>query len=113
MKRYLDLRNSSYNNYCDEIDSHYMVEIPEDGKPYGLVEGIAVDISKTSEYQSKVTQQENEIKIADFKSQIEELDIKRIRAIAEPQLKDADSGQTWLEYYTEQIVAIRAQISSL
>lgn len=113
MKRYFDLRNSSYNNYCDDINPEYMVEIPNDTKPYGLVEGVVVDISQAQEYLSKIVQKEKETQIEDLKSQIEEIDQKRIRALAEPQLKDAQSGQTWLEYYTQQIVALRAQIAGL
>lgn len=46
-------------------------------------------------------------------SQIKELDEKRIRALAEPSLKDAESGQTWLEYYTSQVISIRAEIAEL
>ena len=46
-------------------------------------------------------------------SNLFEIDFKRIRAIAEPQLKDEVSGQTWLEFYTNQISDLRAQISAL
>lgn len=113
MKRFFDLRNNSYNNYCDDINPEYMIEIPDNTKPYGLVEGAVVDISHSQEYLSEIAQKEKEIQIEDFKKQIEEIDKKRIRALAEPQLKDAETGQTWLEYYTQQIIAIRAQISSL
>lgn len=113
MKRYFDLRNNSYSNYCDDINLEYMVEIPDNGKPYGLVDGAVVDISQAQGYLSQVAQKEKEIQIEDLKSQIEEIDKKRIRAMAEPQLKDADSGQTWLEYYTQQILALRAQIAGL
>lgn len=72
-----------------------------------------VDISGSGEYQAKVFQAEKKIKTAELQAQIDEIDAKRIRAIAEPQLKDAQSGQTWLEYYTLQIQAIRNQIASL
>lgn len=58
-------------------------------------------------------QKQNESTKAELQAQINELDLKRIRAIAEPSLKDTESGQTWLEYYTEQIVVLRSQISNL
>lgn len=62
------------------------------------------------EHQSWIIEKEKDSKIEELTKQIRDLDIKRIRAIAEPQLKDAESGQTWLEYYTEQIMALRAQL---
>lgn len=58
-----------------------------------------------------IEQKEKEIKKNALQKQIDEIDKKRVRAIAEPQLKDAESGQTWLEYYTQQIVSLRQQIA--
>lgn len=46
-----------------------------------------------------------------FQSEINELDIKRIRAIVEPSSKT--TTQTWLEYYTEKIIELRNQIADL
>lgn len=66
-------------------------------------------VDNSQEYNSK----QKSIKIADLQRQIDELDKKRIRAISEPQIKDIATGQTWLEYYTEQIVALRAEINNL
>lgn len=50
MKRYFDLNLKTYNNYCDIIDLSYMHEIPDDGNPYGIVDGELKDISQTPEY---------------------------------------------------------------
>lgn len=112
MKRYFDLNKLTDNNYCDDLESH-MVLIPDDGKPYGLVDGNVVDISGNDEYKDTITSQERAIKISNLQAQIEELDKKRIRAGFEPTVKDIASGQTWLEYYTLQIQDLRAQIVSL
>lgn len=46
-----------------------------------------------------------------FQFQIDELDKKRIRAIAEPNQKDENTS--WLDYYTSQIVDLREQIGKL
>ena len=121
-------------NYVDSITyltlPEKFIEITEEQKDYidtnseklrydGSQDGIwqdprgVVDISNSQEYLDKQSQKEKEIQIVDLKSQIDEIDKKRIRAIAEPQLKDGASGQTWLEYYTEQITALRAQIAGL
>ena len=75
--------------------------------------GLPIDISQTQEYKDKITQEKNEILKAEMQKQIDELDRKRIRAIAEPQLKDAAAGQTWLEYYTLQIQELRNEIGGL
>jgi len=72
-----------------------------------------VDVSDSNEFKNKMAQVEKEVKIEELQSQIGAIDVKRIRAIAEPQLKDAQSGETWLEYYTQQIQSIRAEIAAL
>lgn len=111
MKRYYDLNQKTYNNYCDEIDSTYMIEIPDDGKPYGLIEGEVADISETAQYIEEQKKINDELTKKSLENELKELDIKRIRAIAEPQLKNTESGETWLEYYTKQIQSIRERIA--
>ncbi len=83
------------------------------GKGYGIQNGEIVDISQTVEYIAQQTAYQNTLKKIELQKQIDEIDFKRIRAIAEPQLKDEVSGQTWLEFYTNQISDLRAQISAL
>lgn len=78
-----------------------------------IINGILTDISNTDSYKAKIYTQENAQKKADLQLQIDELDKKRIRAIAEPAVKDKSTGQTWLEYYTEQVKELRSQIASL
>ena len=72
-----------------------------------------VDITRTSEYKTKIASLEKTTKIANLQSQIDDLDKKRVRAICEPSIKDEATGQTWLEYYTQQIQALRVEISNL
>ena len=75
-----------------------------------LVDGEVVDISQTPEY---IAEQEAKIKAiqnAELQKQIAELDIKRIRAIAEHSQKDENT--TWLDFYTKQIQDLRAEISA-
>lgn len=48
-----------------------------------------------------------------LKKQLEELDIKRIRAICEPTVKDTETGETWLEFYNNQIQELRNQVMAL
>lgn len=114
---YVEIKDNKLLSWCEKpyLDYAY-VDIDcqtFDPEKYSLIDGVLTDISTTQEYITKVSQQQKEITLLGLKSQIEELDRKRIRAIAEPTLKDAENGQTWLEYYTEQIQALRAQIASL
>ena len=39
--------------------------------------------------------------------------MKRIRAICEPEIKDEETGETWLDYYNSQILSLREQIQQL
>ena len=43
-------------------------------------------------------------------NKINELELKRVRALAEPSVKDETTGQTWLEFYTLQIQELRTQM---
>jgi len=50
MKRFFDLNTNTDSNFCDVIDPNYMVEIPDDGKPYGLIDGEVICVEKNPEY---------------------------------------------------------------
>lgn len=78
-----------------------------------LENGQIVDVSESEEYIAQKKALDNNIKRAELQQKIAELDLKRVRAIAEPQLKDSLTGQTWLEFYTNQICDLRLQISAL
>lgn len=56
---------------------------------------------------------ENKAKKLNLQLQINNLDLKSIRALREDGIKDEASGQTWLEYYTSQIQDLRSQIAEL
>lgn len=114
---YIEIKDNKLLSWCEKpysdyvfVDVDYATFEPE---KYDVIDGVLADISNTQEYEQKVAQKTKEELLANLKSQIDELDIKRIRAIAEPQLKDEQSGQTWLEYYTAQIQELRQQITSL
>ncbi len=99
--RGLDVINPE-TKYIDTVDT--LGELP-DG--YILYE----DYIKTDEYKAE----QAEIRALETKNQLlnelDELDKKRIRAVCEPSQKD--ENQTWLEYYTSQIVELRQQLQEL
>lgn len=54
---------------------------------------------------------QNAIRESEILAELEELDKKRIRAIAEPSMKDEE--QTWLEYYNLQISGLRNELAEI
>lgn len=67
----------------------------------------------TDEHKAEAFALENAFKKSQLLSQIDEFDKKRVRAIAEPSVKDATTGQTWLEFYNAQIQDLRTQLAAL
>lgn len=65
------------------------------------------------EYALELAEKEKQETISNIKKQIEDLDIKRIRAICEPEIKDEATGQTWLDFYNTQIIELRNQLIEL
>lgn len=75
--------------------------------------GEIIDITNTLEYSAKILAEQNELRKAELKTQISELDLKRIRAGFEPAIKNETTGETYLEYYTTQIIALRNELYGL
>ena len=65
------------------------------------------------EYQIRKNNENIQLDIDLLNSQINELDLKRIRAVCEPSIKDETNGETWLEYYNAQVLDLRYQINTL
>lgn len=78
-----------------------------------IINGEIVDITETFGYQAKILSEQNELRKAEIQTQIKDLDLKRIRAGFESAIKDAETGETYLEYYTNQIITLRNELSNL
>lgn len=113
---YVEIKDNKLISWCKNayLDYQYVDIDYESFDPnkYQVQNGTLVDISDTDSYKNKINEEQKSVKFTDLTLQIEALDKKRIRAIAEPALKDSVSGKTWLEYYTEQIVSLRNQIET-
>lgn len=92
-----------------EVTREKAQEIDNNLDKYRFIEGQITDISSTPEYIAEQALKAKEQANAEIQKQINELDIKRIRAIAEPSQKT--TNQSWLEFYTGQIQALRAQLN--
>ena len=64
-------------------------------------------------YEKELEQKEINTEIQRLTEEIDELDLKRIRAVCEPSLKNEETGETWLDYYNSQIQEKRLQIQEL
>ena len=65
------------------------------------------------EYQKRKMKEELQLDIDLMISNINDLDLKRIRALCEPEVRDTSTGETWLDYYNSQILKLREQLKSL
>lgn len=66
------------------------------------------DYVKTDDYKKYLLEQEKESVKTDIMTRINEIDLKRIRAICEPEMKD--ETQSWLDYYNSQILELRNRL---
>lgn len=65
------------------------------------------------DYNIIVAERKAQKRITEIKSKLNALDVKRIRAMLEPSVKDETTGETWLEYYNAQVFALREELNQL
>ncbi len=103
------LEKQSLGGIIKAIDSSVYCLMPHEQ----VQDGCLIDISERDEYKALIAAEENTAKKAEIQAQIDELDLKSIRALREGGIKDEITSQTWLEYYTEKIQELRQQITEL
>ena len=77
---------------------------------YSQVNGVWTRLN-AAEIQEKQSKIQNAIRIQEIKEELDNLDKKRIRAMAEPSLMDSDTS--WLEYYNKQVKTLREELEQL
>ena len=77
---------------------------------YELQNGVWRKLS-TAERQTRQLTIQNAVRAEEIRQELDLLDRKRIRAIAEPSL--IDENTTWLEYYNTQISQLREELASI
>lgn len=77
---------------------------------YELQDGVWRKLSVTERQTRQLTIQ-NAVRAEEIRQELDLLDRKRIRAIAEPSLMDENT--TWLEYYNTQISQLREELASI
>jgi hypothetical protein len=93
-------------NYYEDDNCIIMYENYE-----SVADGVVTDITDTDDYKAKVLAKENAVKKTDLQAQIDELDKKSIRALREG--GTMSDGTTYLEYYTNQITILRAELAEI
>lgn len=134
MKYYGTKNNKDYGFYLEnfenalEITDEYWMELLEaqsNGKiilffdnnviaaepdKFQKIDGKWKKLSK-EEIETNKQNQIKELRRNEIYKEFEELDKKRIRAIAEPSMKDENIS--WLEYYNQEIKKLRDELNSL
>lgn len=134
MKYYGTKNNKDYGFYLEkfensiEITDKYWEELLQaqnNGKSIIKYENSVIAVSSEDYLEEngnwkKLTEAEKEarqltiknaLRTKEIQAELETLDKKRIRAIAEPSLKDENT--TWLEHYNSQIKTLREELNSL
>ena len=134
MKYYGTKNNKDYGFYLENFenaikisDEHWtdLLKEQDNGKTIILYENSVIAVNpdeysfingkwqKLSPVEIEIKKQEelNKIRINEINKQLEVLDKKRIRAIAEPSLMDEDTS--WLEYYNRQVQKLRDELKSI
>ncbi len=134
MKYYGTKNNKDYGFYLENFDNAIelsdeywseLLEAQNSGKIIILFENSVIAVNeneysfengkwkKLSDKEAGIKQLkiQNAIRESEILSELEELDKKRIRAIAEPSMKDEE--QTWLEYYNLQISGLRNELAEI
>ena len=96
------------------------IERPDTDREYDIkyqngetIKEIIVYSETEQEYEKRKTNEELQEQINLLNIQLQSLDLKRIRAVCEPSVKDETTGETWLEYYNSQIFEKREQLQEL
>ncbi len=64
-------------------------------------------------YEKILKERNKSEKISQIIEKLNELDSKRIRAVCENQIKDTQTGETWLEYYNSQANKLRSELQAI
>ena len=116
-------KNNNILNYCGDnamLESDGFIKMTDEQESafnkgsdyYDISSGVFVIVSD-AEVNARTAEREKLAMLSDLRNQIDAIDKKRVRAMVEPSVKNIATGQTWLEYYTQQILDLRTRIAAL
>lgn len=71
------------------------------------------EIVKNPNYEEILKERKKSEKISEIIEKLNELDNKRVRAVCENQIKEPQTGETWLEYYNSQADKLRKEMQAI
>ncbi|MBQ8669076.1 hypothetical protein IJ472_04805 [bacterium] len=121
MKYYIFVENDTIQNCgnCPQINEEVMnIEVSKDVYDSYIEDSLRYIFSngkiiKNPNYENDKQKQFIKERIEEIYENLNTLDIKRIRAVCEDEIKDEKSGETWLDYYNSQIYDLRVELASL
>lgn len=73
-----------------------------------------IDYLETEDsFHTRIAEEDYELEYDRIISLINDFDLKRIRAMCEPAIKNAETGETWLDFYNSKIIALRNELKGL
>ncbi len=93
-------------NVLKDLPQYAGLEIKETERPI-----LNFQFADTQEFEYKQAQLAKKIQTEEIKEKLRLLDEQRIRAIAEPSVKNEQTGETWLDYYNIQAAELRKQLN--
>ncbi len=70
-------------------------------------------IRENPEYNNIKKRKEINAEIEEINEKLSILDLKRIRAVCEDEIRNEKTGETWLDFYNSQIYDLRTKLKSL
>lgn len=121
MKYYIFVENDTIQNCgnCPQINEEVMnIEVSKDVYDSYIEDSLRYIFSngkiiKNPNYENDKQKQFIKERIEEIYENLNTLDIKRIRAVCEDEIKDEKTGETWLDYYNSQIYDLRVELASL
>ncbi len=71
------------------------------------------NVIENPDYESIRQKNAMQQRMEEIKSELDDLDTKRIRAVCEDEVKSERTGETWLDYYNAKIYDLRIEYKSL
>lgn len=93
-----------------EVNENIYNEFLAEPIKYSYKEG---KIIKNPNYEADLIKLKNQQRAAEIRRELENLDGKRIRAVCENEIKNTETGETWLDFYNNQIFALRKELISI
>lgn len=119
--KYIFVENSVLNGAgeAESLDTDVInVEVSETvynaylAEPYKYVYSNG-NIVENPEYETEKQKVTIQKRINEIYEELDLIDAKRIRAVCENEVKDIETGETWLEYYNSLILDLRTELNGL